>query len=227
MSGLAEERKVNLIEVLFERPESEIDSQDYEPYFQMIDAEIRYLNDCREFRDLFFKLDAEQLTVVALITVPILKHNPSAEEETVLDSLQAGDVLGIQGAGLPQERTILKYILDGIIRIWLMVDPTPVAEQHITGWRGRRKLCDFVHGLFYPAQDAPKFPGKPETPIRDAELVAEMASETTQVQSSLTHPLTVANMKKLTNITAYWITQLDKHLECPRDGAEMEEGTYT
>ncbi|EXL66761.1 hypothetical protein FOPG_17084 [Fusarium oxysporum f. sp. conglutinans race 2 54008] len=221
MSILTEERKVTLIETLFERPETEIDLKDYQTYFETVDTEIHYLNDSRDFRELLFRLQADQLVSVALVAVPRLRRNPSAEQGTILDSLRSGDIPGIQRHGLPREKTILEHILDGIVRIWLMVDPSPTEELHNTGWRGRRKLCDFVHGVFYPGQEAPKFPSAEATTARDHELMAEMASETTQVQSCLTHPLTVSNLKKLTNITTYWITHLEKHLEFDSDYSNL------
>ncbi|KAH7163704.1 hypothetical protein DER46DRAFT_604902 [Fusarium sp. MPI-SDFR-AT-0072] len=221
MSILTEERKVTLIETLFERPETEIDLKDYQTYFETVDTEIQYLNDSRDFRELLFRLQADQLVSVALVAVPRLRKNPSAEQGTILDGLRSGDIPGIQRHGLPREKTILEHILDGIVRIWLMVDPSPTEELQNTGWRGRRKLCDFVHGVFYPGQEAPKFPSAEATTARDHELMAEMASETTQVQSCLTHPLTVSNLKKLTNITTYWITHLEKHLEFDSDYSNL------
>ncbi|KAF4446969.1 hypothetical protein F53441_9440 [Fusarium austroafricanum] len=217
MSDLSPNRKATLIETLFERAEDEMEIRDYEDYFKAIDTEVQYLNESRDFRDLLFRLEPDQFVTVALITVPRLRVNPGSVQEAVLGELQVGDTLGIQADGLPRERTILNHILDGIIRIWLMVDPSPVEEIHNAGWRGQRKFCDFVHGLFYPGQEALKYPSSKTTQTRDSELVAEMTSETTQIQSSLTHPLTASNMKKLTNITIYWTRQLDKHLEYDAD----------
>ncbi|KAF4959251.1 hypothetical protein FSARC_10767 [Fusarium sarcochroum] len=217
MSALSEQRRKALITTLFDRPDSEIVSQDYEIYFQAVYAEIQFLNDSLDFREHDFQLVPDQLLDVALEAVPQLRSNPEATQADIQQKLFTKNIRGIRGQRDAGAKILLDHILDGTIRIWLMVDPAEDEEMNIHGWRGERRFCDFVHGLFYPGRDAPTYPSAQGTTTRDPELVAEMASENTQIQSSLTHPLTAANMAKLTNITIHWVTRLDKHLEFDAD----------
>ncbi|KAM0547221.1 hypothetical protein ACHAPJ_010483 [Fusarium lateritium] len=203
MSGLSDGGKKALITNSFDRQDDEIDLQDYQDYFRVIDDEIQFLNDSEDFKDNGYQLEADEVHEIALEVVLQLKSNPDAKQAIVIQKLYEKPFPQILAQGETTGKKLLELILDGIIRIWLMVDTAADEEMDDYGWRRERKFCDFVHGLFYPGQKAPIYPNTPETRVRDTELAAEMASETTQIQSSLTHPLTAANMKKLTSITTH------------------------
>ncbi|KAF5666933.1 hypothetical protein FCIRC_10012 [Fusarium circinatum] len=221
MSSLSDNSKKALIANLFDKSTDDIDLRDYQDYFRVIDDEIQFLNDYETFQSNNFKLHPNQLNQIALEVVQELKINPGAKQAAIIQKLYDKRLPQIHAQGETKGKALLEYILDGTIRIWIMVDTAGSSEPGDYGWRGERKFCDFVHGIFYPGQSAPAYPDNKETSVRDSELMAElkaeMASENTQIQSSLTHPLTAANMKKLTNITTHWANGLNQHLQFDAD----------
>ncbi|KAI8961533.1 hypothetical protein F5Y11DRAFT_225755 [Daldinia sp. FL1419] len=214
-----ERMKQDLIQTLFNRNVNRHHLSEYKGYFDTFNEQTQYLNDYRVFKELRVVLEWEQLATIALIAVPQMCRQPDARQEWILDHLRRNIPEDSEGLRLlvgdtETQKDALSYSLDSVIRVWLMVNPAPISDsrQRTQGWRGERRLCDFVHGLFYPGRPAPRHPTQ-QAQGYDSELLAEFSAENTQIQSGLTHPLTAANMKKLTNININWVSLLDNHLE--------------
>ncbi|KAJ3541755.1 hypothetical protein NM208_g4459 [Fusarium decemcellulare] len=209
MSGLSSQTKTSLIRALFDREVSD-NLWEYNDYFDHFDSRMKYLNGYRNLMTLHVTLDSEKLAQIAIKAVPEMKQSPSATRSDITRILELDGQLTVPGHG-DNKAAILEYALDCVVWIWLMIDPEPGQSPQQRGWRDTRSLADFAHGTFYPDQPAPTYPSTP--PTRDLEVAAEITAENTQIQSSLTRPLTAANMKKLTNIHTMWNSRLDQHLQ--------------
>ncbi|KAF4974567.1 hypothetical protein FZEAL_8539 [Fusarium zealandicum] len=217
MSKLVPETKRTLIAALFDRDVVDSDLWEYDDYFESFDAEIQFLNDLRVLRSLGCTFQDGRLVEIALRAAPEMRQTPAAQQGSILDILENDSEIGLPVDGDEEKKAVMRHALDSVVRLWLMIDPAPDETRHRQGWRGERRLCDFVYGLFYPGKPAPEFPVLEGNSTRDPDLAAEMAMENTQLQSSLTHPLTAANMNKLTSITMDWIALIDRHLEFDAD----------
>ncbi|KAJ8105632.1 hypothetical protein ONZ43_g7351 [Nemania bipapillata] len=86
-----------------------------------------------------------------------------------------------------------------------------------TPWNDDRALCDSIYETFYPTKLAPSFAFTGEN--FDNEMAPEhesaisRAHESASIQSRLTHDMTAANLKRLTNIQICWIEALNMNLE--------------
>ncbi|KAL4730953.1 hypothetical protein ACLX1H_002995 [Fusarium chlamydosporum] len=240
MSELQDEGKRELIRILFEQnvPSDERDQRDlrdYEAYFDNFDAGLKSLNTHQTYVELQLKVKAEDVAEIAFQAVPTMQRSPDATKGSVLCSLRQklkekhpGEEpwISLHGGTGEAERNLtpaerrkreraLELALDTVVRLWLMIEPSPRGYEGTedgNGWRGQRGLSEFAKMQFYPCQAPPAGEGTREPQVHGTELTAEMIAEAMQVQLNLTHPLTVANMKKLTNIAIIWDSFLPEHL---------------
>ncbi|KAK6706847.1 hypothetical protein SNK04_007862 [Fusarium graminearum] len=228
MSDLPDGKKNELIRAFFpqtEVPNKERNLEDYEAYFNTFDTELNVLNTHRTYMELEFMASTDQLAEIALQAVPAMRNQPEITHDAILQVCRETPrheyTNDHQSSLLLDEVEALKLAIDSVVRLWLMLDPSPRKgenDQEKNGWRGQRQLCEFVRTQFYPCQPASDGGRtQAETESRKRNLESDMMAETTQVQSNLTHPLTAANMKKLTNINIKWVSVLDEHLEFDAD----------
>ncbi|KAK3292481.1 uncharacterized protein B0H64DRAFT_229327 [Chaetomium fimeti] len=111
----------------------------------------------------------------------------------------------------------LEHAIHCAVRIWLMIntrparfDGTAMDLSPVQSWGENQRLCDFVYGVFYPGRPA-SYP-TPSDNYTEQEL-SDIATESAQIQTRLTHPLTAVNLSRYPKVHIHWTRYLPEHLQ--------------
>lgn len=143
-----------------------------------------------------------------LAAIAIMKSDITVTRNDVWQKLQ-------ESRNLPPTPEILHDAIDGAVRVWLMINSRRTGEITMADlsvartWPAAQKLCDFLYGIFYPGGSPPV----PPATHYSAEELSDMAKESAEVQTRLTHPLTAVNLSRYPKIHIHWTSYISEHLQ--------------